>query len=108
MSLIPIDIDYILPDNDQREEIENLSSLGFSLKEIWMHFGGWNKEEFMHDASTPGCIIHHHIQNGMLMRKQERMLKLQESARNGSVTADQQLQKLLETQRYDNLLESME
>lgn len=105
---MPIDIDYILPDMEQRETIENLASLGFSLREIWMHFDCWDKKEFRHDATTPGCIIHHCIEKGILERRQERMLKLQESARGGSVTADQQLQKLLENQRYENLLESME
>lgn len=105
---MPIDIDYILPDNEEREKIENLSSLGFSLKEIWISFDHWNKKEFMHDATTPGCVIHHCIQKGILERRQDRMLKLQENARNGSVTADQQLQKLLEGQQYTNLLESME
>lgn len=101
------DVDYILPTEEQKEEIERLAALGYSLKDMALYLG-MSFISFKHDAETEGCVINHHIKRGKFTVKANAEIQLLASAEKGNITAIQQLQKSLREREYQDLLLQLE
>jgi len=101
-----MDIDYILPDEEQKEDIERLAALGYSVADMALYFD-MNVSQFSHDAETDGCIICHHIKRGKLTVKANANMKLMISAESGNITALQQLAKAQKEIEYKDFLKQL-
>lgn len=102
-----LDVDYISLDEEQKEDLERLSALGYSLRDMAMYFA-FDYKQFKHDATTEGCVIKYHIDRGRLTVKANAQMKLMQSAEGGNITAIQFLAKVQRDRDYKDLLNQME
>lgn len=82
------------------KELENLSSLGYSLEEMAMYFDV-DKVFFIQAAENKESKIYYYIQRGKLMSAAKEQLELLKSAETGNVTASEHLGKIRRTKNWE-------
>ena len=87
---------------EQVSEIETLAGVGYSVQEIAMYLEV-SEEELRGEYDTPGSEFRYRYDRGILMKKAERDKSLSDAAKNGSVTAVQELEKQIKDHRLENL-----
>lgn len=78
---------------EQLNELEKLSALGYSLDELAMYFD-LPKDNFSQIAEDPSSDIYYHIQRGILMSNAIEQMGIMSNAEKGNVAAIQELSKI--------------
>lgn len=91
----------------EQETLEQLSALGYSLREMAMYFKV-SYPLFRKEALTKGSDIQYHIERGILTMKANASIQLLSSAESGNITAIQQLTKIQKDREYKDLLLQLE
>lgn len=91
---------------EERAEIEKLSALGYSHKDIAMYFD-WDIVELRRELRNPESVVNYHYQRGKLIVKANSNIKMLEAAEKGNITAIQQLARSMKEKKYEDLLNSL-
>ena len=87
-------------------ELQRLSALGYSLKDMAMYFD-YDYSQFKTEADNPDSEIAYNIKRGKLVLKANVDMVTAVSAENGNITAVQQLAKSMREKYYNHLLNSL-
>lgn len=87
---------------EQFAEIESLAGAGYGPEKIAMYLGV-AKKEFMREWFTVDSAVDYHYKRGRLLVEAEAGIKLSDNARNGNITAFQELRKLQESLAIENI-----
>lgn len=98
-------VTYPLP-NETIQELQRLSALGYSLKDMAMYFD-YDYGQFKAEADNPDSDIAYNIKRGKLILRANVDMRISESAENGNITAVQQLAKSMREKNYNDLLNSL-
>ena len=88
------------------QELQRLSALGYSLKDMAMYFD-YDYSQFKTEADNPDSEIAYNIKRGKLILRANVDMRISESAENGNITAVQQLAKSMREKNYNDLLNSL-
>ena len=91
---------------DTVAELQRLSALGYSLREMAMYFD-YDYNQFKAEADNPDSEIAYNIKRGKLILRANVDMRISESAENGNITAVQQLAKSMREKNYKDLLNSL-
>ncbi len=82
------------------DEIENLSASGYTIEEVAIYFR-LDVSFLFNQYNNPDSEFRIAYDSGMLKHKAKRDIELNRSASNGSITAIQILEKMLEKRRIE-------
>ena len=88
-------------DQESLEKLEDLASAGYSPEKCAMYLDV-PKADFMAEYFDLDSFVHYHYRRGMLINEAEGAMKLAEKAKEGNITAMQQLDKIRRQQFVEN------
>ena len=93
--------DIIVFPADKWDELEGWSYLGYSYKDMAIHFG-INVDDFITQANNESSELYYHIRKGILKNEGETFLQLSTYARNGNITAISEIERIKRDKSFES------